>query len=285
MIKLIGQGMTLLQVVIKSFHNDGDSICAELNLYSYNSCALDYLKHFEAGWEAKQIPKDGLIAEWKFDGTTTMGVTPPKVNLVIKDSDLDIDKTCETCICEYDYEIRGFPCNECSRLAGLKDHWQPKEFKFEVGRWYKHLSGSYGLYNGSDAENGGFDTVWTDVMVMEDPNQWELANMKEVKVLLLEEAKKRFPTGTKLESTLGNRVIVNDEIIRFDISLGTKSSIYANGIHSVYSRGIWAEVAKLKISKTCNVCKHFSRYEFGYPCHSCSRVFKRNTKDYWEEQS
>jgi len=86
----------------------------------FNTLGLRYnligFKKFREEWEAKQIPKDGLIAEWTFGGVAQI-------------FEPGIEKTCGTCkFSKEDYQPD--PCSICS--VKFKNEWQPKELEPEL---------------------------------------------------------------------------------------------------------------------------------------------------------
>jgi len=121
-----------------------------------------------------------------------------------------------------------------------------------VGKWYKFKStAEYGLFE-KRGNNKGFNnktnlyntaSEWTETMGMNYESSWELADMKEVKKLLLAEAKKRYPKGTKFYNasnvlhTVGNGEWYMD-----------KSGIsYIGNYVFLFHKGKWAEIVESKL--------------------------------------
>lgn len=76
--------------------------------------------------------------------------------------------------------------------------------KLEKGAWYKLFFGQkqyYGLFSKLGTGNVGFwNNDWIETVNFQpEEYTWEKADMKEVKKLLLEEAKRRYPVGTKVK--------------------------------------------------------------------------------------
>lgn len=149
------------------------------------------------------------------------------------------------------------------RLNALKSPENPVKDEFEEGKWYKSewIPPIFGLFESVGENNTGFDHgKWCSSDIhMSNPNQWTLADSKEIESLLIEEAKRRFKDG---------------DIIKRPDSIILKCGMSSSGVKSkltyvisprfgyhefedklvmcgitVYHKGQWAEVVNDDIIK------------------------------------
>ena len=130
---------------------------------------------------------------------------------------------------------------------------------FEVGKWYTNNESCYICYQGTDTAYGfGIVGNWTnDFSTGNSFKNFVLADMDKVKELLLQEAKRRFPIGSKIKSMTNNSThIINYYNIRFNtknpphvgfsnksIICGAINNIDPNWMDCVlYEDGKWAEI-------------------------------------------
>ena len=126
-------------------------------------------------------------------------------------------------------------------------HIEPKQ-EFEVGKWYRiiiHVN-VYALYK-QESDNVGFiDGRWRCDIQMKNIEIWQKANTDEVKQLLLEEAKRRYPIGTRVRPMLSTESITINTTV-YD-NVGITDILYVDKTHiinmRVYNNGIWAEIVK-----------------------------------------
>jgi len=202
-----------------------------------NTLRLIGFKKFKEKWELKQNIKDG----WKAVG--------PGIREQL-DSDLDIDKTCETCkhfkqeshTADEDYYV----CDECSK--NKESQWQPKKSKFEVDTWYEHEAGSFGLFTEEGSNNKGLDLLetgsyeWITNMQMTDPTEWSLADIDKIEELLLKKANKDYPKDTEFINAfnLSSRAIARGKFTYYP----KDNQIVDYSSSTVYFKGKWAKIMK-----------------------------------------
>lgn len=123
---------------------------------------------------------------------------------------------------------------------------EPQEFKFEVGKWYKHKNlNTVILYKSNKDENVGFDNGfnWREDFQMEYLDNWKLANTKEIKELLLKEANRRFPIGTKYKSLCENEFLDKVFTVKESIlQIYYVDTVFSESFGFVYDEGKWAEI-------------------------------------------
>jgi len=169
-------------------------------------------KKFREEWETEQIQKlcsSCIGCQMELDlKEAECKAWIDKNSVKQKGSDLDVEKTCDTCNLASQGEAREtYPCNMCTVGMGYEDHYQPKEPEFEIDKWYKHKKAAiYLLYNGTKWGKGFRTGRWVDKWKIEYEENWKLADMKEVKKLLKEKAKKDYPEGTKFRNLDTNSI-------------------------------------------------------------------------------
>ncbi len=195
----------------------------------------DTIAYFsDGGFRHKIIGFKKFKEEWEL---TQKGIT------IVQGSDLDIDKTCETC----KWVFGSHYCIDCKQWElDREDLWQPKEPKFEVNKWYEHETGSFGLFVENGCNNKGFDLLendsykWITNMKMTNPTEWKLADEK-IKHLLLMEAKEKYPEGTEFYNLSGlkHRVETHSNIT---VEVGLNHTLIGYGGNMLFEDGKWAKI-------------------------------------------
>jgi len=138
--------------------------------------------------------------------------------------------------------------------------------KFEVGVWYKHHNGTYGLFkngvlnSGFDSLHGPRDLEWSDAITMLHRETWEKADMKEVKELLLAKAKEDYPIGSKVIGVFGAKISAISNI-KFGTTKSKSLNLFSDAYGCLYSNGIWAEIVEEE--KYYGVCPYTFEFILG----------------------
>ena len=113
-----------------------------------------------------------------------------------------------------------------------------KEEKFEVGVWYQ-LYESYALYNG-DTNPGFYKGKWANNIIMSCRSEWKIAELSEIQNLLLKEAKKKYPVGTKFKSLCDNKKLNTIYIVKNALNYYKLDTIFSESFAYIYHKGQWA---------------------------------------------
>ncbi len=188
------------------------------------------------------------------DDITTL---EPTLKIKQKGSDLDIDKTCDTCKWE-NAATEHIVCSRCilrdNKFKVIDNNWQPKEFEFEfeIGKWYSSNDESFCCTEIKENDTSfnavfgygfnGNNTWQEDSHFASTGNtRWRLADVNVIKDLLLTKAKKDYPIGTKTlcashGSKTGSWKVKGYNFVNFQLLNSTSSYLFLDGK--------WAEIIK-----------------------------------------
>lgn len=126
----------------------------------------------------------------------------------------------------------------------FRKEWEAKQ-KFEVGKWYKHKHirvAVYILYDGTKWGKGFQDGRWVDKWKIEFIENWELVEAGQVRELISEEVKRRYPIGTKVMCAVHTDVgPYKVKSYRWEDNSNTVSNSHECYL---FAKGKWAEIVK-----------------------------------------
>lgn len=139
------------------------------------------------------------------------------------------------------------------------------ETKFKIGKWYKIKSETtpgiaFICYQGAEEHGYGFDH--SGVYCTEYTSKYRKhltvveADKNKVKELLLNEAKKRYPIGTKFKSVCDNEFLGRGCTVGDSGLKSGNNVIFAYSFEFVYENGKWAEIIEPKFTTADGVEKY-----------------------------
>jgi hypothetical protein len=151
-----------------------------------------------------------------------------------------------------------------STVIFFKDQHEWLLHNFKMNNWYKYEYGTIINYQGGEKGYGfNMSGTWEysdDWNFIRGANNWKLADINEVKELLMKEAKKRYKKGDRLIGFLDNGDVKPTKAIieRFYYHNCDSITVCCNNgfYYYVFLNGKWAEVEKPKFTTADGVKKY-----------------------------
>ena len=119
--------------------------------------------------------------------------------------------------------------------------------EFVEGQWYKHVNSknSFSYYQGNNKGCGFWKGVWKEEIITSNPSEWKSCTINDVKELLFDEARTRYPLGCEYKGVSENGSTTSSKYKPTEIKpyIHGRNSIALQELKGlVYANGVWAVV-------------------------------------------